>query len=112
MSSIRIPEERKKILKNLSSFLEKKIGEGKRTELVFICTHNSRRSHMAQLWAQAAAAYYGIPNVIAYSGGTEVTAFNSRAVKTMEELGFRIRPGVLKTIILFTKFGFLMICLR
>jgi len=47
---------------------------------------------MAQLWAQAAAAYYDISNVIAYSGGTEVTAFNSRAVNAMEEMGFRITP--------------------
>ena len=87
-----ISEGRKKTLRDLSRFVEKKISEGKRADLVFICTHNSRRSHMAQLWAQAAAAYYGIPDVIAYSGGTEVTAFSTRAVKTMVELGFRISP--------------------
>jgi len=88
----KIPEERKKILRNLSRFIEKKIGEGKRADLVFICTHNSRRSHMAQLWAQASAAYYGIHDVVAYSGGMEVTSFNTRAAKTMEELGYKISP--------------------
>ena len=86
----KIPDERKKILQDLSRFVERKIEAGEKALLIFICTHNSRRSHIAQLWAQAAAVYYGIPNVIAYSGGTEVTAFNPRAVKTMEELGFLI----------------------
>jgi arsenate reductase (thioredoxin) len=87
----KIPEERKKTLRDLARYVEKKIVAGEKASLVFICTHNSRRSHMAQLWAQAAAAYYGIPNVFAYSGGTEVTAFNTRAVKTMEAIGFRIK---------------------
>ncbi|HYI76878.1 MAG TPA: protein-tyrosine-phosphatase [Chryseolinea sp.] len=87
-----VPDERKKILNNLSQFVGERIKAGKEAKLIFICTHNSRRSHMAQSWAQAAAAYYGTPKVVAYSGGTEITAFNSRAVKTMEELGFRIRP--------------------
>jgi protein-tyrosine-phosphatase len=58
--------------------------------LNFICTHNSRRSHLAQLWAQAAAVYYNIANVTCYSGGTEATAFNPRAVKAMREAGFDI----------------------
>jgi arsenate reductase (thioredoxin) len=88
----KIPEERKKTLRDLTGFIEKKLAAGKKALLVFICTHNSRRSHMAQLWAQAAAAYYEIPDVLAYSGGTEVTAFNNRAVKTMEEMVFRIKP--------------------
>src|SRR5688572_18825313 len=73
-----IPGERKKLLNNLSQFVEEKLKAGNEAKLIFICTHNSRRSHMAQLWAQAAAAYYGIFKVVAYSGGTEVTAFNRR----------------------------------
>lgn len=85
-----IPEERKKALKKLALFVESKVKAGEKAELIFICTHNSRRSHISQIWAQTAAAYYGIPNVIAYSGGTEATAFNPRAVKAMEEAGFKI----------------------
>jgi protein-tyrosine phosphatase/arsenate reductase len=37
-----------------------------------------------------AAAYYGIPHVETYSGGTEETAFNERAVAASERLGFNI----------------------
>ena len=86
----KIPDSRKRALHDMARFIEKKMEAGETAALMFICTHNSRRSHIAQLWAQAAAAYYGITNVIAYSGGTEVTAFNLRAVKTMQALGFRI----------------------
>lgn len=86
-----IPEERKKALKKLALFVESKVKAGEKAELIFICTHNSRRSHISQVWAQAAAEYYGIPNVTTYSGGTEATAFNPRAVKALEEAGFKIK---------------------
>jgi arsenate reductase (thioredoxin) len=86
-----IAEDRKQILKQLAAFIEKKQKEGNPVTLNFICTHNSRRSHIAQLWAQAAAYYYGINNVSCLSGGTEATAFNPRAVKAMQEAGFSIK---------------------
>jgi len=89
-----IPEERKKALKKLALFIESKIRAGEKAELIFICTHNSRRSHISQIWAQTAASYYNVPNVIAYSGGTEATAFNPRAVKAMEEVGFKIKKTI------------------
>ena len=56
----------------------------------FICTHNSRRSQLAQVWAAVAADHYGIANVFTWSGGTEETAFAPQAVATLERCGFRI----------------------
>jgi protein-tyrosine-phosphatase len=44
---------------------------------------------MAQLWAAVAARTYGI-RATTYSGGTESTAFNPRAVAAMERAGFNI----------------------
>lgn len=85
-----IPEARKQILRQLAAFVERKNQAGLKVELNFICTHNSRRSHISQIWAQAAAAYYGIENIHCYSGGTEATAFNPRAVKAMNDVGFNI----------------------
>jgi arsenate reductase len=85
-----IPAQRKKILLELANFVQGKINTGLPVYLNFICTHNSRRSHLSQLWAQAAAHYYGIQNVFCFSGGTEATAFNPRAVKAMQEAGFNI----------------------
>jgi len=85
-----LPPDRKEILKQLAAFVEKKKRARANAELNFICTHNSRRSHISQLWAQAAAAYYGIENIFCYSGGTEATAFNPRAVNAMRDVGFTI----------------------
>lgn len=85
-----IPDDRKAVLKQLTEFIENKLKTNQEIKLVFICTHNSRRSHISQLWAQAATSFYGIENVISYSGGTEATAFNPRAVKAMMDAGFKI----------------------
>lgn len=85
-----ITSERKELLGQLTAFVGKRVQSGKPVYLNFICTHNSRRSHLSQLWAQAAAHYYRVPNVHAYSGGTEATAFNPRAVKAMQDAGFDI----------------------
>lgn len=85
-----IPDERKALLLQLSDVIRRQRQASLPVNLVFICTHNSRRSHMGQLWGQAAAAYYDIAPVHCYSGGTEATAFNPRAVTAMRELGFDI----------------------
>jgi arsenate reductase len=85
-----ISPERKEILYQLTHFIQAQNRSGHPVYLNFICTHNSRRSHLSQLWAQAAAHYYGISNVFCFSGGTEATAFNPRAVTAMQNAGFSI----------------------
>jgi len=54
----------------------------------FICTHNSRRSQLGQVWSFFAADYFKLP-INAFSGGTEVTAFHRNTVKTLTEVGFK-----------------------
>jgi arsenate reductase len=85
-----IPAERKVTLRLLADFVLARKQEGRSAVLNFICTHNSRRSHISQLWAQAAAFAYGVPDIICLSGGTEATAFNPRAVLAMQQVGFQI----------------------
>jgi arsenate reductase len=85
-----IPAERKERLQKLTGYIQAKVTAHEPIQLTFICTHNSRRSHLSQLWAQTAAYYYGVPKVQTYSGGTEATAFNPRAVKAVEKAGFRV----------------------
>ena len=89
----RISEARKLELKKLARFIEAKAKNGEPANLTFICTHNSRRSHLSQLWSATAAAYYGIANVKTFSGGTEATAFNPRAVAAVERAGFKVTKG-------------------
>lgn len=86
----KIEETRKATLLDLTKYIRGNLMRSENVKLIFICTHNSRRSHMAQLWAKAAAAFYGIENTESYSGGTEATAFNPKAVKAMKEAGFEI----------------------
>ncbi len=85
-----IPEERKRALKKIALYVKSQHSANQEARLTFICTHNSRRSHISQIWASTAAAYYGINGVETYSGGTETTAFNPRAVNAMKKAGFAI----------------------
>lgn len=85
-----ISKERKELLKEVAAFVDEKNSSEEAANLIFICTHNSRRSHMSQLWAQTAAYHYGFEDVHCYSGGTEATAFNPRAVKGLKKAGFNI----------------------
>ena len=83
-----IPDERKTALTDIGDYItEEQIQDGTAV-LLFICTHNSRRSQMGQVWMETAAAYYGVKGISASSGGTEGTAFNPRAVAALERAGF------------------------
>lgn len=86
-----ITEERKLLLKTLTIYIEEKLTQKKAINLNFICTHNSRRSHLSQVWAQALAMHFEIPNVSCYSGGTEATAMFHMAAKTLGKQGFQIK---------------------
>ncbi|MBK8566820.1 MAG: protein-tyrosine-phosphatase [Saprospiraceae bacterium] len=92
-----IPETRKQELAELGDYISKKRKAGEETKLTVICTHNSRRSHIGQLWLAAAAIYYGVNGVSTYSGGTEATAFNPRAVAAMRRAGFVISGDDMKS---------------
>jgi arsenate reductase len=63
---------------------------GQPLKLVFICTHNSRRSHLGQVWARAAALYCGLQAVETYSGGTAATALNPRTAAALQRAGVQI----------------------
>lgn len=88
-----VPAERKAVLDQIVTSIATQLEAGKPAKLTFICTHNSRRSHMSQIWAQTAAYYYGLNQVSAYSGGTEVTACNCRTVTAMRRVGFDIQDA-------------------
>ncbi|MFT4532855.1 MAG: arsenate reductase [Saprospiraceae bacterium] len=85
-----IPDDRKALLDELASYIRLQMGEEKTVNLNFICTHNSRRSHLSQIWAQTMAAYYGVRDVCCYSGGTEATAMFPVVGETLTSQGFAI----------------------
>lgn len=85
-----ISEERKTLLQPLLDFVQQKVSNKEQININFICTHNSRRSHLSQVWAQVAAAHFQIPNVVCYSGGTEETALFPKVAETLTNQGFSI----------------------
>jgi protein-tyrosine-phosphatase len=82
-----ISEDRKGQLKKIADYIR----ENHAPKLTFICTHNSRRSHLCQIWAAVLAKHFGIEGIETYSGGTEATAFNPRAVAAIKRSGFKVQ---------------------
>lgn len=85
-----LSEERRAALNPLIQFIQNKVDRGQPVNLNFICTHNSRRSHLSQLWAQVAASFHHIPAVNCYSGGTEETALFPKIAETLVSQGFEV----------------------
>ncbi len=85
-----ISEERKIILQPLIDFIQQKVNNKQEINITFICTHNSRRSHLSQIWGQVASAHFNIPDVHCYSGGTEETALFLKVAETLTNQGFSI----------------------
>lgn len=85
-----ISTERKAVLQPLVDYIQQKLEESEIINLNFICTHNSRRSHFAQIWAQVAAVHFNISNVNCYSGGTEETALFPKIAEKLSQQGFQI----------------------
>jgi len=91
VSSTTISAERKEVLQPLIEYIQSKLDNSEEVRLNFICTHNSRRSHLSQLWAQTMAFHFGITNVFCYSGGTEATAMFPKVGETLVNQGFQIQ---------------------
>ena len=87
-----IADHRKVILQELIEYIKAKHFNKETVHLNFICTHNSRRSQFSQIWAYTAAYFYGV-DAYCYSGGVEVTAFNKRAVSSIQKSGFGINSN-------------------
>lgn len=85
-----ISDERKAILQPLIDYIQSKKDSNQSIRLNFICTHNSRRSHLSQIWATTMAYHFGIKNVFCYSGGTEATAMFPKVAETLAKQGFEV----------------------
>jgi arsenate reductase len=86
-----ISDERKAVLDSLSEYIQSKVSTDQEIRLNFICTHNSRRSHFSQVWAQTMANYFHIDRVFCYSGGTEASALFPMVAETLENSGFQVK---------------------
>ena len=87
-----INPERKALLEKLATHIQRKIDEKEEVNLVYVCTHNSRRSHLGQVWSKVAADFYGF-DIHSFSAGTEVTAFNQNAINALIACGFEVKKS-------------------
>ncbi len=91
IAEISVSDERKEVLNPLVEFIQNKVNANEEIRLNFICTHNSRRSHLSQIWAQTMAFQFEIKNIFCFSGGTEATAMFPKVGETLTNQGFQIQ---------------------
>lgn len=84
-----LSNERQNLLQALVIYILGQIGNKQPIQLIFICTHNSRRSQMTEVWAQMAAQYFQIP-AHCFSGGTVTSEVHSNTIRTLADTGFKI----------------------
>lgn len=83
--------ERKQKLEELAKSVEHSYKKTRKSNLVFVCTHNSRRSHFGQLMATIMAVHFGL-DITSYSAGTETTRFHPNAIAAILSVGFNLVP--------------------
>ena len=88
--TVDITQVRRSELNDVALWVADMLTDSGQVDLTFICTHNSRRSHLAQVWAQVGAEVAGVAGVRTFSGGTEATACNPRTVAAMRRAGFQV----------------------
>ena len=85
-----IEEARAKLLRLVSDLIVESIIDTGVCSLITICTHNSRRSQLAEAWIKAGSQFFDLDMIEAYSGGTEATAFNMRMVIALRQSSFHL----------------------
>lgn len=84
----RISQERISKLDKLAELIQ----QHELTEVIFICTHNSRRSQFAQMAFQIACLERGL-KINVFSGGTEETSLNENALAAVQDAGIKIEKS-------------------
>lgn len=87
----KIPLNRKETLEEMTRYMLSKQQINEPIHLLYVCTHNSRRSHFGQVWATVACKYYNIKHVHVFSGGTEATSFHLNAIRSLKRIGFDVQ---------------------
>jgi arsenate reductase (thioredoxin) len=87
-----IEERHRAAADELVTWISTNYQPGKPLAVIVVCTGNSRRSILGSTMGNIAAAYYGLPDIRFYSGGTTPSAFNPRTVETLKEIGVVVEP--------------------
>ena len=82
-----ISEERREMLIQLAEKINSSIVANGRADIIVICTHNSRRSHIGDLVLKLGRIHFGLDQLHSFSGGTEITQLNPRLKMALHSLG-------------------------
>lgn len=85
-----ITAKRKEELKHLAELIVSEYDDYGEVDIIVICTENSLRSQLVQLWVKSISENYNLDFLNAFSGGTKVTSFNSNMVNALSDYGFSI----------------------
>ncbi len=86
-----ISNERRELLTQIASAISSELKAEKKANLVYVCTHNSRRSHLGQIWGAVATTYYRVKSISTFSAGTEATALHPNTMEALEAQGFQVK---------------------
>jgi len=85
-----IPSSRLQLLDGIVLEINEFLNNKKNLNFLFVCTHNSRRSQFANVWAEIAATFYNLNSIKSYSCGTEKSIVSKNTIQTLKDLGIRI----------------------
>ncbi len=92
---VELTEEREELLDDTVKKIREHLNQP--LTFLFVCTHNSRRSQFAQVFAHVLnQSLLKKSDLKVQSAGTEVTACNPRTIAALEEIGFEVginEPG-------------------
>lgn len=91
LTDLQIDKQRTKTLLSIAQFIKSELEKSKAVNLNFICSQNSRRSQLAQVWCSYAIEYYNLKGIQSFSGGTNVSSFYRNTVKTLQQVGFKFQ---------------------
>lgn len=86
IDAIRLPA-----LTTLADYLTEIYTKEDVSAVVFVCTHNSRRSLIGELMLALCAEYYSLPPLHTYSAGTEATRLSTQACEALTDIGYEIK---------------------
>jgi hypothetical protein len=87
-----IDEAHRNAGEKLVDWIVKNYKPGQPLQATVVCTGNSRRSILGATMGNIASSYYGMPEIRFHSGGTAPTAFNSRTIASLKEIGVEVEP--------------------
>lgn len=90
--NLTLPATKLAAAQELSHYIAKQWANGQTPQLMCVCTHNSRRSFLAQFWAAAMPYALGLPTVSSFSAGNEVTRIHPNTMTALERLGVQLIP--------------------